>query len=975
MTEKGLSLLCPGALVHLPGQSGRIALLTPLDSTARSLENENRRGAIPSLVPVWGTRPHLGPRTAALCRDFRFRGSERASRPLRRAICTACPETCTRAPERASVSPFPVRPLENKNRRGAIPSLVPVRGTRPHLGPRTAALCRDFRFRGSERLSRPLRRAIRTACPETCTRAPERVSVSPFPVRPLENENRRGAIPSLVPVWGTRPHLGPRTAALCRDFRFRGSERLSRPLRRAVRTACPETCTRAPERASVSPFPVRPLENENRRGAIPSLVPVRGTRPHLGPRTAALCRDFRFRGSERLSRPLRRAVRTACPETCTRAPERASVSPFPVRPLENENRRGAIPSLVPVRGTRPHLGPRTAALCRDFRFRGSEQVSRPLRRAVHTACPETCTSAPERVSVSPFPVRPLENENRRGAIPSLVPVRRTRPHLGPRTAVLCRDFRFRGSERASRALRRAVRTACPETCTRAPERASVSPFPVRPLENENRRGAIPSLVPVRGTRPHLGPRTAALCRDFRCRGSEQVSRPLRRAVHTACPETCTSAPERVSVSPFPVRPLENENRQGAIPSLVPVWGTRPHLGPRTAALCRDFRFRGSERVSRPLRRAVRTACPETCTRVPERASVSPFPVRPLENENRRGAIPSLVPVRGTRPHLGPRTAALCRDFRFRGSERSTRPLRRAVCTACPETCTRAPVRASVSPFPVRTLENENRRGAIPSLVPVRGTRPHLGPRTAALCRDFRFRGSERLSRPLRRAVRTACPETCTRAPERASVSPFPVRPLENENRRGAIPSLVPVRGTRPHLGPRTAALCRDFRFRGSERSTRPLRRAVRTACPETCTRAPERVSVSPFPVRPLENENRRGAIPSLVPVRGTRPHLGPRSAALCRDFRFRGNEQVSRPLRRAVRTACPETCTRAPERVSVSPFPVRPLENENRRGAIPSLVPVRGTHGRSPCQVWGTLPPTLRSDGSPLAQSPWDLRG
>ena len=294
MTEKGPSLLCPGALVHLPGQSGRIALLTPLDSPARSLENENRRGAIPSLVPVWGTRPHLGPRTAVLCRDFRFRGSERASRALRRAVRAACPETCTSAPERVSVSPFPVRPLENENRRGAIPSLVPVWGTRPHLGPRTAALCRDFRFRGSERGSRALRRAVRAACPETCTSAPEQVSVSPFPVRPLENENRRGAIPSLVPVWGTRPHLGPRTAVLCRDFRFRGNERVSRPLRRAVRTACPETCTRAPERASVSPFPVRPLENENRRGAIPSLVPGWGTRPHLGPRTAALCCDFRF---------------------------------------------------------------------------------------------------------------------------------------------------------------------------------------------------------------------------------------------------------------------------------------------------------------------------------------------------------------------------------------------------------------------------------------------------------------------------------------------------------------------------------------------------------------------------------------------------------------------------------------------------------------------------------------------------------
>ena len=45
VTEKGLSLLCPGALVHVPGQSGRIALLTPLDSPALYFLFSTLRGA------------------------------------------------------------------------------------------------------------------------------------------------------------------------------------------------------------------------------------------------------------------------------------------------------------------------------------------------------------------------------------------------------------------------------------------------------------------------------------------------------------------------------------------------------------------------------------------------------------------------------------------------------------------------------------------------------------------------------------------------------------------------------------------------------------------------------------------------------------------------------------------------------------------------------------------------------------------
>ena len=67
VTEKGLSLLSPGALVHVPGQSGRIALLTPLDSPARFLENESRG----RVLPFWG-------RGGDVCRS-----SERVSESIR----------------------------------------------------------------------------------------------------------------------------------------------------------------------------------------------------------------------------------------------------------------------------------------------------------------------------------------------------------------------------------------------------------------------------------------------------------------------------------------------------------------------------------------------------------------------------------------------------------------------------------------------------------------------------------------------------------------------------------------------------------------------------------------------------------------------------------------------------------------------------------------------------------------------------
>ena len=67
MTEKGLSLLCPGALVHLPGQSGRIGPSHASRLPRSSLEIESRGRAL----PFWG-------RGGDVCRS-----SERVSESIR----------------------------------------------------------------------------------------------------------------------------------------------------------------------------------------------------------------------------------------------------------------------------------------------------------------------------------------------------------------------------------------------------------------------------------------------------------------------------------------------------------------------------------------------------------------------------------------------------------------------------------------------------------------------------------------------------------------------------------------------------------------------------------------------------------------------------------------------------------------------------------------------------------------------------
>ena len=123
MTEKGPSLLCPGALVHLPGESGRIALLTPLDSPARSLENESRGRAL----PFWG-------RGGDVCRsservsesirhDFGFRGGE----VTEKGPSLLCPGALVHLPGQsgriALLTPLdsPARSLEIESRGRALP--------------------------------------------------------------------------------------------------------------------------------------------------------------------------------------------------------------------------------------------------------------------------------------------------------------------------------------------------------------------------------------------------------------------------------------------------------------------------------------------------------------------------------------------------------------------------------------------------------------------------------------------------------------------------------------------------------------------------------------------------------------------------------------------------------------------------------------------------------------------------------------
>ena len=150
MTEKGPSLLCPGALVHLPGESGRIALLTPLDTPARSLEIESRGRAL----PFWG-------RGGDVCRsservsesirhDFGFRGGE----VTEKGPSLLCPGALVHLPGEsgriALLTPLdsPARSLENENGGGVLPFRGRGGDMSPSPGQVTSTLRRDFGFRG-----------------------------------------------------------------------------------------------------------------------------------------------------------------------------------------------------------------------------------------------------------------------------------------------------------------------------------------------------------------------------------------------------------------------------------------------------------------------------------------------------------------------------------------------------------------------------------------------------------------------------------------------------------------------------------------------------------------------------------------------------------------------------------------------------------------------------------------------------------
>ena len=187
-TEERQALLC-----HLPPRKPKS---WRIDSDTRSKERH-----------MSSPRPQKGSSLPRLSISMEIPGE---SRGVRRADGTLLPRTvldCPRRGERQALLTHLPPALENRSRGGSIPTPVPRSDTRPHLGPRRAALCQEG-ARGPQ------------------DRGATGPSLSP---PPLENRSRGGSIPTPVPRSDTRPHLGPRRAALCRDFHFRGNE-----LRRGV---------------------------------------------------------------------------------------------------------------------------------------------------------------------------------------------------------------------------------------------------------------------------------------------------------------------------------------------------------------------------------------------------------------------------------------------------------------------------------------------------------------------------------------------------------------------------------------------------------------------------------------------------------------------------------------------------------------------------------------------------------------------
>ena len=174
-------------------------------------------------------------------------------------------------------------------------------------------------------------------------------------------------------------------------------------------------------------------------------------------------------------------------------------------------------------------------------------------------------------------------------------------------------------------------------------------------------------------------------------------------------------------------------------------------------------------------------------------------------------------------------------------------------------------------------------------VPVRGRCPHLGPRMAALHRDVRSRGGERGSPGEKGCPRTSPPEV-RHWPREQGEGPFSVRSpwkmkVTGERSRHLLQSggHVPTSA----LQRRSSAATLTFQGVGGEGALGT------SSCPGRCTVSPGEVGDTACLTLtcslPLKGESHRGAVPRPVPVRHTRPHLGPPSrGALSHLSRLRG---------------------------------------------------------------------------------------
>ena len=218
---------------------------------------------------------------------------------------------------------------------------------------------------------------------------------------------------------------------------------------------------------------------------------------------------------------------------------------------------------------------------------------------------------------------------------------------------------------------------------------------------------------------------------------------------------------------------------------------------------------------------------------------------------------------------------------------------------CPGTCTRAPGQRSDRPFSVTSPPSKTEVVADRFRHPFRGAThvPTSAPEGQRSAATFNFEGTSGGVERREKGNAPALPRKVHEGPRteerRALLCHLP--PRKPKSWRIDSDTRSEERHTSPPRPQKGSALPRLSISRERAGESRGVRRASAPFSPGRCTRAPGQRSDRPFSVTsPLENRSRGGSIPTPVPRSDTCPHLGPRRAALCRDFQFRGNDRGSR---------------------------------------------------------------------------------